>query len=50
MDDFAYRGIGTVFLENEHLRIMVLPGKGGDILEFRDKRADVDVLWHADHN
>jgi hypothetical protein len=39
-----------VFLENEHLRVMVLPGKGGDILEFRDKRTDVDVLWHADHN
>lgn len=50
LDDFAFRGIDTVFLENEHLRIMVLPGKGGDILEFRDKRADVDVLWHADHN
>lgn len=50
MDDFEYRGIETVFLENKYLRIMVLPGKGGDILEFRDKRADVDVLWHADHN
>jgi hypothetical protein len=50
MDDFQYRGIDTVFLENEHLRVMVLPGKGGDILEFRDKRTDTDVLWHADHN
>jgi hypothetical protein len=50
MDGFQYRGIDTVFLENEYLRMMVLPGKGGDILEFRDKRTDVDVLWHADHN
>lgn len=50
MGGFQYRGIDTVFLENEHLRVMVLPGKGGDILEFRDKRTDVDVLWHADHN
>ena len=50
MDDFEYRGIDTVFLENEHLRVMVLPGKGGDVLEFRDKRTDVDVLWHAEHN
>jgi hypothetical protein len=50
MDDFQYRGIDTVFLENEHLRVMVLPGKGGDVLEFHDKRTDVDVLWHADHN
>jgi galactose mutarotase-like enzyme len=40
----------TAFLENRHLRIMVVPGKGGDILEFRDKRADVDVLWESDHN
>jgi hypothetical protein len=47
--EFTYRGVDAAFLENEALRIMVLPGKGGDILEFRDKRADVDVLWHADH-
>ena len=48
--EYAYRGIETAFLENESLRIMVLPGKGGDIIEFRDKRADVDVLFHTDHN
>jgi len=50
MDEFQYRGIDTVFLENSRLRVMVLPGKGGDVIEFRDKRTDVDVLWHADHN
>ncbi|MFB6106225.1 MAG: DUF4432 family protein [Halobacteriaceae archaeon] len=49
-DAFTYRGVEATFLENESLRILVLPGKGGDVLEFRDKRADVDVLWHADHN
>jgi len=48
--DFEYRGIEAALLENEHLRITLLPGKGGDILEFRDKKADVDVLWHAEHN
>lgn len=47
---FEYRGIETAFLENEALRIMVLPGKGGDVLEFRDKHADVDVFYHTDHN
>jgi len=47
--DFLYRGMETAFLENRHLRIMVVPGKGGDILEFRDKRTDVDVLYHADY-
>ncbi|MFB6136798.1 MAG: DUF4432 family protein [Halobacteriaceae archaeon] len=50
MDGFEYRGVDAVFLENDHLRVLVLPGKGGDVLEFRDKRADVDSLWHADHN
>jgi len=48
--EFAYRGIDAAVLENRKLRVLVLPGKGGDILEFRDKRTDVDVLWHADHN
>ncbi|MFB6308023.1 MAG: aldose 1-epimerase [Haloarculaceae archaeon] len=48
--DLTYRGIDATVLENEHLRVLVLPGKGGDILEFRDKRTDVDVLWHANHN
>lgn len=49
-DAYTYEGIDAVFVENRHLRIMILPGKGGDILEFRDKRTDVDVLWHAEHN
>jgi hypothetical protein len=49
-DEFTYRGIDAVFLENDALRVMVLPGKGGDVLEFRDKRTDVDVLWQTHHN
>lgn len=48
--DYTYRGIDAALLENESLRLLVLPGKGGDVLEFRDKRADVDVLFHTDHN
>ncbi len=47
---FAYEGIDAAVLANRHLRVTVLPGKGGDIVEFRDKRTDVDVLWHADHD
>ena len=49
-DAYTYRGIEATILENEYLRILVLPGKGGDILEFRDKRTDVNVLWQANHN
>ncbi|WP_181684776.1 aldose 1-epimerase [Halorhabdus salina] len=47
---YQYQGIDASILENRHLRIMVLQGKGGDIVEFRDKRTDIDVLWHADHD
>lgn len=50
LTDFTYKGLDAVFLENKILRILVVPEKGGDILEFRDKRVDVDVLWHSDHN
>ena len=48
--EYTYRGIDTAFLENEALRIKILTGKGGDIVEFRDKRTDVDVLWETPHN
>ena len=48
-DAYTYNDIDAVVMENAHLRAMVLPGKGGDILEFRDKSSDVDVLWQAEH-
>lgn len=48
--DFTYRGIDAAFLENQALRVLVLTGKGGDIVEFRDKRTDVDVLWRTPHH
>jgi galactose mutarotase-like enzyme len=47
--EYSYRGIEATYIENEHLRIMLLPGKGGDILEFRNKRKGVNVLWNAQH-
>lgn len=49
-DEYRFRGIDTVILENEYLRVVVLPGKGGDILELRDKRTDVNPLFEAPHN
>lgn len=49
-DEFRFRGIDTVILENEVLQAVILPGKGGDILELRDKRADVNLLFEAPHN
>jgi galactose mutarotase-like enzyme len=34
-------------MENESVRVAVLPDKGAEIIEFRYKSADLDVLWHA---
>ena len=48
--DLTYRGIDAALIENEVLRVFLLPGKGGDILELRDKRRDVNVLWETPHN
>ncbi|MEW5976234.1 MAG: DUF4432 family protein [Acidobacteriota bacterium] len=38
-------GIPSLCLENGHLRVVVLTGKGTDILEFCDKASGVDVLF-----
>lgn len=48
--DYSVKGIDAAILENKYLRIVILTGKGGDIIEFRDKRADVDPLWRTHHN
>ncbi|PZG13781.1 DUF4432 family protein [Nonomuraea aridisoli] len=38
-------GIDAVTLENERLRVTVLPGKGGDVVEFLHKPTDTDFVW-----
>jgi hypothetical protein len=35
-----------IVLENQHLRLRLLPAKGSDIVELTDKRTGIDVLWH----
>ena len=37
----------VVVLENRHLRVSVTPQRGADIVEFRHKASDVDVLWRS---
>lgn len=46
-DGFTWRGHRLVVVENELLRVGVLASKGADIIEFRYKPLDLDVLWHA---
>lgn len=43
-DDWTYKGMKVVFLENRFLRIGILVDRGSDIFEFRYKPADLDPL------
>lgn len=38
-------GLRAVVLENERLRVTILADKGTDIVEFNDKRRDLDFNW-----
>ena len=43
-DDWTYKNMKVVWLENDFLRIGVLVGRGSDIFEFRFKPLDCDFL------
>ena len=43
---WKYHDFEVVFLENEHLRVAVLPEVGAKIFQMVDKRLDVDLLYH----
>lgn len=38
-------GLRAFVLENERLRVTVLAGKGGDVVEFLHKPSDTDFVW-----
>lgn len=41
------RGVHGIALENDHVRITILPEKGADIYEWIHKRSEIDVLWKS---
>lgn len=43
-DSWKIENMQTVIMENEFLRIVIVPDKGSDIVEFRYKPLDVDFL------
>jgi hypothetical protein len=45
--EYTYKGLRTVTLENELLRVSVLADKGTDIFEFLYKPLDVDFMWRS---
>ncbi|MBI4551754.1 MAG: DUF4432 family protein [Candidatus Latescibacteria bacterium] len=46
-DEYAYKGLRTVILENELIRVVVLADKGTDIIEFLHKPSDIDFMWRG---
>jgi hypothetical protein len=46
-DDWTFKGMRTLILENELLRVTVLVDRGSDIVEFRYKPLDLDFLYFA---
>ncbi|MCL5985559.1 MAG: DUF5107 domain-containing protein [Actinobacteria bacterium] len=45
-DEWTFRGFRAVILENELIKITLIPEYGSKIYEFIDKKADRDFLWH----
>lgn len=45
-DEWTVRGFTALILENERLRVTVLPGHGAKVWEFSSKRAGRDLLYH----
>ena len=46
-DQQSLKGLRTVVMENELLRITILADKGSDIYEFLYKPLDIDFMWHS---
>jgi hypothetical protein len=49
-DDWKYRGFQTVILENDALRVVLTPEIGARVIEFFDKKNNVDLLWRNPRN
>ena len=46
-DAWTYRGLKTVVMENETLRVSILADKGADIFELVHKPSDTDFAWRT---
>lgn len=47
ISEYEQAGHTVVVLENDLIRVSILLSKGADIVEFRHKPTDIDVLWHS---
>ncbi len=46
-DDITIKGLKSVVMENEKLRITILVDKGTDVYEFLYKPLDIDFMWRS---
>jgi galactose mutarotase-like enzyme len=47
--EYGWRGHQLAVMENEVIRVSVVPTKGADVVELRHKPSDIDYLWHSPH-
>ena len=47
VSEFTHQGHAALSLENEKVRIVLLPGKGSDVIQFLYKPLDVDFMWES---
>jgi hypothetical protein len=45
ISEFTYLGYSAIAMENDKLRITLLPGKGTDVIQFLYKPLKVDFMW-----
>lgn len=46
-DEHTFRGLRSLVMENDLLRVTTLLDKGADIYEFQHKRSGVDFMWRS---
>ena len=46
-DSWTYRGLKTVVLENELLRVSIIADKGADVFELTHKKTDTEFMWRT---
>ena len=46
-DEWTYRGMKVLILENAELRVVVVPDKGSDIVSFRHQPSNTEFLWES---
>ena len=49
-DDWHYKNMNIIWMENDFLKIGILAGRGSDIFEFRYKPLNVDFMLRLSKN